>query len=225
MICTQRGFTLVEMLVALSVAALLASLVYGSVRVGQRSAAVLGIRAEEAEVMRIGWQFLHDALAQARPVADPENPGDRTGFSGEQDRLSFVAHMPAHIGIGGPMRIGLNAMATAHGYQLLLTRRRLDEPQITASDEPAQQAVLVENLDRMTIAYFGQQGRSAVPAWHDSWDSVGNLPNLVRISVKPTAAAGWPILIASPLVRAGPIGNTDPDADPAQTVIPDEVVR
>jgi general secretion pathway protein J len=225
MSCTQRGFTLVEMLVALSVSALLVSLVYGSVRVGQRSAAALGVQAEEAEVMRIGWQFLHDALAQARPVADPDNPRDRTGFHGGRDSLSFVANMPAYIGVGGPMRIGLNTMATAEGYQLLLTRRRLDEMQISASDEPGQQAVLVENLDRMTITYFGQQGRRAAPTWHSSWDSVGNLPNLIRISVRPAAAPSWPVLIASPLAGTEPIGDTGPESDPAQTGTADGVVR
>jgi general secretion pathway protein J len=221
MSCTQRGFTLVEMLVALSVSALLVSLVYGSVRVGQRSAAALGVQAEEAEVMRIGWQFLHDALAQARPVADPDDPRNRTGFHGEPERLSFAADMPAYIGIGGPMRIGLNAMATADGYQLLLTRRRLGEMQISASDEPGQQAVLVENLDRLAIAYFGQQGQSSAPTWHSSWDSAGNLPNLIRISVKPAGAPSWPILIASPLTGTEPIGDTGPYSNPAQPETPD----
>jgi len=221
----QRGFTLVEMLVALSVAALLVSLVYGSVRVGQRSAAALGVQTEEAEVMRIGWQFLHDALAQARPVADPDNPGDRTGFRGEPERLSFVADMPAYIGIGGPMRIGLNAMATADGYQLRLTRRRLDETQVSASEEPREQAVLVEDLDRLAIAYFGQQARSAAPTWHSSWDSTGNLPNLIRISVKPAGAPSWPVLIASPLTGTEPMGDTGPYSDPAQTGTPDGDVQ
>jgi general secretion pathway protein J len=221
MSCTQRGFTLVEMLVALSVSALLVSLVYGSVRVGQRSAAALGLQAEEAEVMRIGWQFLHDALTQAQAVPDPDNPRDRTGFHGGQDGLGFVAHMPAYIGIGGPMRIGLNAMATADGYQLLLTRRRLDTTQISASDEPDEQAVLVDNLDRLAIAYFGQLGQSAAPTWHNSWDSVGNLPNLIRISVKPAAAPSWPVLIARPLTGTEPLGDTAPDSDPAQTGSPD----
>ena len=37
----QRGFTLVEILVAISVAALLVSLVYGIVRIGQRSAGAI----------------------------------------------------------------------------------------------------------------------------------------------------------------------------------------
>ncbi len=225
MSCTQRGFTLVEMLVALSVSALLVSLVYGSVRVGQRSAAALGVQAEEAEVMRIGWQFLHDALAQARPVADPDNPRDRTGFLGEPERLSFVADMPAYIGIGGPMRIGLNAMATADGYQLLLTRRRLDETRVSASEEPGEQAVLVEDLDRLAIAYFGRQARSAAPTWYSSWDSAGNLPNLIRISVKPAGAPSWPVLIASPLTGTEPMGDTGPYSNPAQTGTPDGDVQ
>jgi hypothetical protein len=112
-------------------------------------------------------------------------------------------------------------MATADGYQLLLTRRRLGEMQISASDEPGQQAVLVENLDRLAIAYFGQQGQSSAPTWHSSWDSAGNLPNLIRISVKPAGAPSWPILIASPLTGTEPIGDTGPYSNPAQPETPD----
>jgi general secretion pathway protein J len=225
MSCAQRGFTLVEMLVALSVAALLVSLVYGSVRVGQRSAAALGVQAEEAEVMRIGWEFLRQAIAQARPMADPDNPRDPSSFDGQPDRLIFVADMPAYIGIGGLMRIDLSRKATADGYQLLLTRRHQNETPIAASGEPDQQAVLVQNLDHLAIAYFGQQGRSPAPAWHSSWDSVGNLPNLIRISVKPAAAPSWPVLIASPLTGTKPIGDTEPDLDPATAEAPDGVAQ
>ena len=60
----QRGFTLVEMLVALGIATLLVSLVYGSIRVGQRSARALDRQVEQAEVMRIGWQFKESPSCQ-----------------------------------------------------------------------------------------------------------------------------------------------------------------
>ena len=71
----QRGFTVVEMLVAIAVAGLLVSLVYGAIRVGQRSVSALDSRVEQSELMRIGWQFIHDAITHAGPAADPASAG------------------------------------------------------------------------------------------------------------------------------------------------------
>ena len=222
---THGGFTLVEILVALSVAALLVSLVYGAVRVGQRSARALGVQTEQAEVMRIGWQFLHNAIAQARPVADPARPGNRTGFQGTQESLDFIANMPAHVGIGGLMRIGLSTRMTPEGYQLVLTRGRLEQSVSSVSIETGEQAVLVDRLDGLQIAYFGRSEDDTIPAWQTAWDDPQALPNLVWISVKPAGTAAWPMLIASPLMGAQPLGENAQASEEAATAAPGAVVE
>jgi len=210
----QRGFTLVEMLVALSIAGLLVSLVYGAVRVGQRSADALGTHTEAAEVMRIGWQYLHNALARARPMLDPDLPDNRTGFHGTRDRLQFIANMPAHVGIGGPMRITLSAQTGDDGYQLVLTRSRPDPSRTSDGVDADQQAILVEHLDRLNISYFGRQEGSATPVWLDSWRNPRTLPNLIRVSVEPTATPAWPVLIASPMTGTAKLGEIEPSSEP-----------
>ena len=157
----QSGFTLVEMLVAISVAALLVSLVYGAVRVGQRSAHALDVQAEDTEIMHIGWQFLHDAVTRARPVSNPEDTEDRTGFHGSDDKLEFVADLPAYVGVGGLIRIRLETARADGEEQLLLTRERFDRsPPPAVVPDASEQAVLVEELDSLKIAYFGQADRN-----------------------------------------------------------------
>lgn len=214
----QGGFTLVEMLIALSVAALLVGLVYGAVRVGQRSADALGVQSEDTELMRIGWQFLRDAVTQARPVPDPANSGDRTGFHGMPDTIEFVADIPTYVGIGGLMRIGLHSSVTAGGQQLVLTRERFDREPATAGADPAESVVLVDDLDTLQITYFGQIEPDVPPAWHKQWSAHSALPNLVNISVTPARGRAWPVLIASPLSGASPLDET---ALPAEMTSPD----
>lgn len=208
------GFTLVEMLVALSVSALLVSLVYGAVRVGQRSARALGVQTTQAEVMRIGWQFLHDALTQARPVPDPSDPQSRTSFEGMAHTLSFVADMPAYMGLGGLMRITLEIEDTDTGRQLVLSRQRFGT---TMQEDSAERAVLVEELDTLAITYFGLVKGDGVPDWYGNWDdSQRTLPNLLRISVKPGNGPAWPELIASPMMGAQPLQKSVPTAERAE---------
>jgi len=208
------GFTLVEILVALSVSALLVSLVYGAVRVGQRSARALGVHTTQAEVMRIGWQFLHNALTQARPVPDPSDVQNRTSFEGAAHSLSFVADMPAHMGLGGLMQITLEIEETPAGRQLVLSRRRIGTP---PQDDSVESAVLVEDIDTLSITYFGQAKGDGVPNWYGNWDdSHRTLPNLLQISVKPTDGPAWPELIASPMMGAEPLQKSVPTVEQAE---------
>ena len=194
----QRGFTVVEMLVAIAVAGLLVSLVYGAIRVGQRSVSALDSRVEQSELMRIGWQFVHAAIAHAGPVLDPARPQNRTGFEGTPDRLVFVANMPSYVGIEGPARITLGRVAKAGADQLLLTRERLDEEPTATSAAQIEQAVLVERLDELRIEYFGQTQRGVPPYWQSQWSDARRLPNLIRIQIRPAGARAWPLLIAAP---------------------------
>ncbi len=202
-----HGFTLVEMLVALSVAALLVSLVYGAIRVGQRSAQALDRQVEQGEVMRIGWRFIHEAISRAGPAADPARPDVRTGFEGASDRLVFVADIVSYVGIEGTTRITIGRVATDDGDQLVLTRQHLD-------DEPAadaaqlEQAVLVDRLEELRIDYFGQIERGVDPAWHTSWDNARTLPNLVQIRVEPADGAAWPVLTAAPQEGTAPLDDS-----------------
>lgn len=207
----SRGFTLVEMLVSLSVASLLIGLVYGTVRIGQRSAAAIDLRVEDAEVMRIGWEFLQDAVRRARPMLDPNVEDDPTGFDGEPDRLSFVADMPAYVGLGGLMRIGLTPESTPEGDRLVVTRERFDVTGEAPEPGPdsVQRAVLVDRLESLTLAYFGQRPEDELAGWHDAWQELPVIPNLVRIEIVPEDGTAWPVLIASPSTGAPALTEDD----------------
>ena len=219
----SKGFTLVEMLVALSVAALLVSLVYGAVRIGQRSAQAVDRQAESSEIMRIGWQFLHDAITRARSVSDPDDPANRTGFRGTSDRLQFIADIPSWVGIGGMMRIRLGSEATADGEQLVLSRERIDKNPVTQSEGVAERAVLVEHLDRIQISYLGPASAGQTPEWQSDWDHASLLPNLVSVTVTPVHDQAWPVLVARPITGSAPIQQDARPADDTPPTEPEEV--
>jgi general secretion pathway protein J len=219
----SRGFTLVEMLVALAVASLLVSLVYGAVRVGQRSASALDRQVAQSEVMRIGWQFIHDAVSHAVPALDPARPASRNGFEGGADRLVFVAKMTSYVGTDGLMRISLGREAAGDGDQLLLTRVRLDGEDAAADGEAIEQAVLVDRLGEFRVEYFGQVERGTAPDWHAFWDNPGQLPNLVRIQVGPADGAPWPVLIAAPQDGTAPLDDSVLPGDGDEAEPPEQV--
>ncbi len=212
---TQRGFTLVEVLVGLSVASLLFGLVYGTVRLGQRSASGLNEQVTENEVMRIGWQFLHDALSRARPMPRIERGVEQnvTGFSGEHNVLEFVADMPSYAGLGGLMTISLGIETHAGTANLVLSRQRFDRLGRDTDTEALERAILVENLDELQIRYFGRHERDDQPDWYTRWQDLPTLPNLIEISVQPSNKPAWPLLIARPSAGTTPLEDWLPNDD------------
>ena len=211
----QRGFTLVEVLVGLSVAALLFGLVYGTVRLGQRSAGGLNEQVAENEVMRIGWQFLHDAIGRARPMPRIARGAEQnvTGFAGERDALAFVADMPSYAGLGGLMTISLGIETRAGTSSLVLSRQRFDRLGRDTDAETSERAVLVEDLDKVRIRYFGKYERDDSPDWYTNWQDLPTLPNLIEISIRPNDKPAWPLLIARPSTGTTPLEDWLPNED------------
>ncbi|MCP5299162.1 MAG: prepilin-type N-terminal cleavage/methylation domain-containing protein [Chromatiaceae bacterium] len=209
----QRGFTLVEMLIALSVAALLITLCYGAIRVSQRSAYAMQEKVVESEVMRIGWQFINDALGRARAVSNPEERDDKTSFEGTATRVAFVADLPGYVGTGGLTRVVLDVEQDQGQRRLVLSHERFPPESDDAPPSPVGSATLVDQLAAIEIAYFGKADDDEVAAWRDDWSGQGHLPNLVRIQVEPSGQPPWPVLIARPLSDTRAIDEQDtPDA-------------
>lgn len=204
----QQGFTLVEMLVAFSVVALLVGLVYGAVRIGQRSVDAANRQAADTEVIYFAWQFLRDAVAQARPGADGDET-DSHAFLGARDSLEFTAWLDGYVGGIGLFRIRLAPASTSGGQELVLTRTRLARGPPHEDVGESQHAVLVDAVERVQIRYFGAREPEEPAAWHDDWAKEQALPNLVLIQVEPEDAAAWPILIARPNPGAAPLTSAE----------------
>jgi general secretion pathway protein J len=219
----QRGFTLVEMLIALSVSALLISLTYGAVLVGQRSAQALNTRVVQSEVMRIGWQFISEAITRARPVSNPDEREDRTSFSGSADALSFIANLPAYVGPGGLTRVSLQIDEQDDRRRLVLSRERFPPPPDDEAGDPVTQAVLLDDLAGLQISYLGRSEGEDALGWSSEWLGQPYLPNLIRIEITPTDAPAWPVLIARPLAGTSSIDEGSTPADIEDPERPEDI--
>jgi len=194
----QGGFTLAEMLIALAVSALLVSLVYSALRIGMRSWEASQQRVDQVDSMRIGWQFLHQALSGARPISDPLSQDREPLFKGEKDRLVFAADMPSYLGLGGLYVIELLREQQGQQQRLLLRRTLLSEYRQHDLEVRPQQAVLVDELRDVDIAYFGRPAADDLLDWHPAWEGNSALPSLIRIDVQYADGSRWPTLVAHP---------------------------
>lgn len=201
----QAGMTLLELVVALGLLALLVGVLAAALGVSTRGSAAVERRAEHAETLRIAHTTLRRYLAQARPVRTQLDQRDQVVFAGAPDGLGFVAVMPPWPGGGGLYLVRLS-LEEVGGLRALVLTRRPTAGEAAVIDGEAERTVLVAGVAALRWSYFGADDGARQGSWRSEWRGRGELPKLVRLELRladPQAPA-WPPLIAALPLEAGP---------------------
>jgi general secretion pathway protein J len=177
------GFTLIEMLVSLTLLALVLALLPGTLRLGRRA-------WDSAETIHAGsglsaaLALIEQRLAEAKPylaqtAAGPSLPV----FSGTGERIEFIAPFA-----GGPLGEGLYRIAISsegaadeeERQQLVL---RLYDPAGGAGQNARLERVIVEDLASGAFRYFGAPVQGSERSWRREWTGATQLPELVELSL------------------------------------------
>jgi general secretion pathway protein J len=178
-----RGFTLIEILLALSIGAALLVIMFGGVRVGLAAWGRGEARAMALEHSRSLAQVLGGAVAGTYPYRASPVEGAPVSiiFDGQPDRLTFVTVSPS---IPAPVPIAFTAVSVSRDDQGLAVRQ-LALPNLDPLDRVA--PVLVDStVIAVRFRYLGEDPE----AWKDRWDmsAENSLPRAVEILV--TTAVG-----------------------------------
>lgn len=198
------GFTLIELMVALLLLALISSILYGSLSLSATSWDRGEAKAEQATDMRQTTEFLRQALAAEHPLRLHKAVDQPLVFAGASDSLAFAAATPGRVG-GGIyyFRIAL-APGGDSSSKLLLSRAIPDYSALKPpSFDGADASVLADGVAQIKFSYFGRDpdANDAVePNWRDRWDDPQILPLLIRMDVKMAKGESWPPLLVEPRI-------------------------
>ena len=203
-----RGFTLVELLVGLSLLSLFSLLLFGGFRFGLRAWEVGDDRIAAANEIAMAQHLLRRQFAEAQPVTIGPRPEIApTLFQGDDASVTFVGPLPAHRGVGGFYVFSVASREDRSGRQLLLRWRRYRPDSVAGADfDPKDESVLMNGIDSIAIEYFGQPTATAPARWLQRWDGTLGLPQLlrVRIAFPRGDARRWPEFVVSPRLRIAP---------------------
>lgn len=190
----MRGFSLIEVLLAMVLLASGMALAFATVRAATATSQRGEALAERSERMRAASGFLRRRIVSALAIGYDTDPatGSITRFEGEAERIRFVADLPDYLGRGGPHLHDI-AVDTVDGKKRLIVsfatvvagksfpQKRDPEP-------------LAEGLKSVRFRYRGTDEQGRPQAWQDKWEKPAELPMQVSVEID-TDAGPWPKLI------------------------------
>ena len=97
----ERGFTLLELTIALVLLALLSAVLFGSVKLAGRSTDSGEAKAEGAATMRLAEEFLRTNLEAQHPLRMRKIVDWPLLFTGADDEMRYTADLPPRVAGGG----------------------------------------------------------------------------------------------------------------------------
>jgi len=211
----QAGFTLLEVLIAAVLLAVMMGLLLSAFRVAAGTWEKGEGKAEQVNRMLVVTSFLRSYVGGAVPVMEPPSvklagSRPRALFRGDAEKLLFVGTIPAQAR-GGIYQFQLYVSADEH-RDLRATIRPLPLLKADAPEpEPIDDVAIVENVETVRFSYFGSdrdgrlesQARTEWPPQEPGDGSVVRaMPTVIRIEIVPEGEAPWPPISIEPRVDA-----------------------
>lgn len=191
----MRGFTLVEVIVAMALLSLVMLVLGTSIRSMGASADRIDARTASMDQMRVATGFLHEIVGRvAGQLQEP--PATGLLFGGSAQGMSWVGVMPARFGPAGRHFFHLGAERLSDGSTGLVLRfipwrwEQKTMPDWSQADF----RVLVRDIDALALSY---QGDGLGQGWIAAWPAdAKTLPPRLRLLVSARGAEWPPIVLA-----------------------------
>lgn len=201
---SERGFTLMELLVAMTLLGILMTALFGSLQLGTRVWEVSEKVLDESEQTQVIRGFLRGRFEQALPMTLVQDKDQAvTIFKGERTALRFASSMPISVGADVfVLELSLKSRQTLDSRKDLVLRWRSFDPVRGTESEQASERFMIEDVHDIAFGYFGATEDGLSPSWSTVWQDQALLPNLIRIDIQFPAndQRRWPPLIVSPMI-------------------------
>jgi general secretion pathway protein J len=197
-----QGFTLLELLIGMTLVGFILTLLFAGLSLGMRSWDAGEQRMVSSSRQAVIVDFIRRTLEQTYPLHWRVDNEEQLAFVGETDSLRIVGPVAIHDGASGNYLIALNQDEGDGGRDLVM-RWKMPDPRAPGfgSLEEAKPKVLVKAIKGMTFSYFGAENDTDEPAWHDQWLHQKTPPQLIRLQLIMANGETWPDIVAATPIR------------------------
>jgi general secretion pathway protein J len=190
------GFTLLELLVTMTLLAMLSVALLGGIKYGTQIWKKSEAAATDDNHARSVQADLAYSLERIYPAFVATLRTGLIDFDGRADRISFLT--PNHALPGSLARVVIAASSDDATQLIYASRLEL------APEAQSEKRILLRGLKSVEFSYYGRADSASPPIWHAAWQNKPRLPLLIRMHVALAAvgARPWPDLTVAPRVMA-----------------------
>ena len=195
---------MIEVLLATVLLAAALALAFTTLRAATATAQRGEATAQRNERMRAVAGFLQARLVAAKPTAFgvDRDTGLPLRFSGEPDRMRFVADLPDYLGHGGPYvhTLYVGDATRGEGVDLMLALAVLQPLDLATTTEAEAPEPLARGVQAVRFRYRALEADGRLGEWLDQWRASDRLPLQVEVAIRDAEGRDWPrLVVALPL--------------------------
>jgi len=203
------GFTLVEMLVAMSLLSLIVLGLAGAMGTMGRTETSIDSRLERMDESRASTDFLRAVLGRisAKRVQGLQQQGMLSAapstffFEGAGQSMTWVGVMPARYGVGGRYHFRLTMGSYEGAPAVILSYLPWIDTQTLPDWGAAQTYPLLMHATGLSFQYL--DGAMDPPQWGSDWAAVDRLPQAVQVVMTTETSVLAPVVVQLRVMPAG----------------------
>lgn len=202
---TNNGFTLIEILMVMTLLGVMMVLLFGSLKICADSWHKGENKITQVNEVSVVYNFFQQHLAVAKPLLNDFKKSDlqaKLAFQGKRQSLQFVSGFPASVG-----KLGLQLFSISLDKDDDDNDKQVIKVTITPffpmenedSDDYKEEVVLLKGVGDFSLSYFGtddgMDNDINNASWRDEWLDKNAQPRLVKIAIKLDNDAFWPEML------------------------------
>jgi general secretion pathway protein J len=162
---SRRGFTLLELMISITLIGIIVLIVAGAMRLGYRSVDAGERKIESLERMRASLTLIDSQIQSEIPLTIDEDGSRKYYFKGEKGTLLFPSNYSLWGGQTGYVVVTYSVVPDERGKQTLWIS----------------ETKLFESLDEISFQYFYQGPTDQEGNWVEQWTENTDIPKKVRV--------------------------------------------
>ncbi len=200
----SAGFTVLELLIAITLLTILVAIVGSAIRLGYRSVDAGMNRIDIGERFRNSLSLIDSQVQSLTPATEGEGMDKRFTFIGENRSLRFSTTVSIWGDQKGPVTVSYRLEPNDQGTQSLYASEH------TAGEEKARDVMLLTSLDDLLFEYYYRPPLDEEGIWSPDWKESRIIPEKIRIHlIKETKDCIFaiPIRVTATLSQGAPIST------------------
>jgi general secretion pathway protein J len=196
-----QGFTLIEVLIAMTLLSVMMAMLFGTMKICADSWEKGESKITDVNEVAVVYNFFQRHLSTALPLWDDFSSDPNSGirlfsFQGRADGLQFVSHFPASAGKPGAQAINLQLAQDDGDGQVINVALTPFFPLAAGGDWEKEEVVLLKHVKHFELHYFGADDQNGgEPYWQDQWLEKEFQPRLIKIKIELDNGIFWPEMI------------------------------